>query len=63
MKRPHKVITTKELFNNLYEIYQGYNYIECDDVIYFDYLDAKDCIQTIKYIKDENKLMMFTFED
>ena len=50
---------TLELFNYLYEIYTGYNYFEYDDVILFDYVNADDEIQTIKYIKNEDKIITF----
>lgn len=50
---------TLELFNNLYEIYAGYNYFEYEDIILFDFVNVDDYIQTVKYIKVEDKIATF----
>lgn len=50
---------TLELFNNLYKIYAGYNYFEYEDIILFDYVNVDNEIQTMKYIKNEDKITTF----
>lgn len=52
---------TLELFNYLYEIYSGYNHFDYDDVILFEYVNTDGYIQTVKYIKNEDKITTFVF--
>lgn len=50
---------TLELFNQLYEIYTGYNYFDYEDIILFDYVNIDGEIQTIKYIKNKDNITVF----
>lgn len=52
------MMNTLKLFNDLYEFYAGYNYFEYEDIILFDFVDVDGEIQTIKYIKNEDKLLV-----
>ena len=50
---------TEILFRELYNILHGYNYFEYDDVIFFDFVNADDEYQTVKYNKNTKSITTF----
>ena len=50
---------TEILFRELYDIFQGYNYFEYDDVIFFDFVNTDDEYQTVKYDKNTKSITTF----
>lgn len=50
---------TEILFRELYDIFHGYNYFEYDDIILFDFVNADDEYQTVKYNKNTKSITTF----
>ena len=50
---------TEILFRELYNIFHGYNYFEYDDGIFFDFVNADDEYQTVKYNKNTKSITTF----